>query len=182
MLLLAGLDSLGVPVPTLVDALLIYVAWHSPQAAWFTAGMAVLGSLAGNCILFWGVRHGHRRLVKPPAPGRPQKFRTWFHRYGLVTVFIPTLLPFPPLPLKIFVISAAILHTPFSHFFGVILLARGMRYFGEAYLGMRLGKDAQAFLSNNAWTIAVVSLGIILLLILLVRLADQRRKRNAHGD
>jgi len=179
VLLLAGLDSLGVPLPAAVDALLIYVSWHSPRQAWFTAGMAVLGSLAGNCALYWGARHGLRRLVKPPTPGRPQKFRQWFHRYGLVTVFIPALLPFPPMPLKIFVLSAGILHTPSSHFLAVILLARGARYFGEAYLGTRLGRNAQAFLSQNAWSIAVASALVIVLLFVLVRLNDRRRNRHS---
>ena len=101
---------------------------------WFTAAMAVGGSLAGNCGLFFAARHGFRRFVKPPAPGRPQRFRGWFHRYGLVTVFIPALLPIP-LPLKIFVISAGILHTPASHFVGVILLARAVL---KEFIGLRV--------------------------------------------
>lgn len=176
VLLLSLLDSLGVPMPAVMDALLVYVAWKSPERAWFTAGMATLGSLAGNCGLFWAARHGFRRFVKAPEPGRPQKFRDWFGRYGLVTVFIPTLLPIP-LPLKVFVISAGMLQTSPAQFLAVVLLARFIRFFGEAYLGMRLGQDAQSFLNHNAWTLTGIALALGLLLFWLIRLSDRRRSR-----
>jgi membrane protein YqaA with SNARE-associated domain len=138
--------------------------------------MAVAGSLVGNLGLFFGARHGFRRFIKPPEPGQPQKFREWFHRYGLVTVFIPAFLPIP-LPLKVFVISAGMLHTPAWHFLVVILLARAVRYYGEAWLGMRLGQDAQAFLNHNAWRIIGIALGLALLLFWVIKLNDRRRGR-----
>jgi membrane protein YqaA with SNARE-associated domain len=178
VLLLSLLDSFGVPMPAVMDALLIYVAWKSPDRAWFTAGMAVAGSIAGNCALFWAARHGFRRFIKPPEPGSPQKFREWFRRYGLVTVFIPALLPIP-LPLKVFVVSAGMLHTRSGQFIAVVVLARSIRYFGEAYLGMRLGQDAQAFLNHNAWAMIGVALGLGFLLFWLIRLNDRRRSRAA---
>jgi membrane protein YqaA with SNARE-associated domain len=182
VLLLSLLDSLGVPMPAAMDALLIYVAWKSPERAWFTAAMAVAGSIAGNCGLFFGARHGIRRFMKPPPePGQPQKFRAWFRRYGLVTVFIPALLPIP-LPLKVFVISAGVLHTPVSHFVGVIVLARCIRFFSEAYLGMRLGQDAQAFLNHNAWTLIGIALSLALVLFWVIRLGDRRRSRDVLPD
>jgi membrane protein YqaA with SNARE-associated domain len=176
VLLLSVMDSLGIPIPAVMDALLIYVAWKSPDRAWFTASMAVLGSLAGNFGLFWAARHGFRRFITPPDPNSPQKFRHWFQRYGLITVFIPALLPIP-LPLKVFVISAGMLHTPLSHFFAVVIVARSLRYFGEAWLGKRLGQDAQTFLNHNAWTMIGVALGLALLLVLLIKLNDRRRNR-----
>lgn len=176
VLLLSLLDSLGVPMPAVMDALLIYVAWKSPERAWFTAGMATLGSLAGNGGLFLAARHGFRRFVKAPAPGRPQRFRDWFGRYGLVTVFIPTLLPIP-LPLKVFVISAGMLQTSPAQFLAVVLLARFIRFFGEAYLGMRLGQDAQSFLNHNAWTLTGIAVALGLVLFWLIRLNDRRRNR-----
>ena len=175
VLLLALLDSFGVPLPAVMDALVIYVAWHAPERAWFTAAMAVLGSVAGSCALFWAARRGFRRFIKAPAPGQPQRFCHWFHRYGLATVLIPALVPIP-LPLKVFVISAGLLHTPPGQFLGVILATRAIRYFGMAYLGMRLGQDAQRFLNHNAWTLAGVALALTFLLFWLLRLSDRGRK------
>jgi membrane protein YqaA with SNARE-associated domain len=171
---LAVLDSSGVPMPAAMDFLLMFVAYKSPDRAYFTAAMATLGSLGGNLTLFLLARHGVRRFLKAPVPGKPRKFSDWFDRYGLVTVFIPALLPIP-LPLKVFVISAGVLRTPLAQFVAVILVARVIRYFGEAYLGIRLGLGAQDYLKHNAWTLAGVALGLALAMGLLLRLAERRR-------
>jgi len=173
--LLAVLDSSGVPMPAVMDLLLMFVAFKSPNRAYFTAAMAVLGSLGGNVALFLASRHGVRRFFKTPAAVKPGRFREWFDRYGLVTVFIPSLLPIPPLPLKAFVVSAGVLGTPLAQFAAVILVARTIRYFGEAYLGIRLGLGAQAYLKHNAWTLTGVAVGMALAMVLMLRLAERRR-------
>jgi len=172
---LAVLDSCGVPMPAAMDLLLMFVAYKSPDRAYFTAAMATIGSLGGNLTLFFAARHGVRRFFKAPAPGKPGKFRAWFDRYGLVTVFIPTLVPILPLPLKVFVVSAGVMRTPVAQFVGVIVVARVIRYFGEAYLATRLGLGAQEYLRRNAWTLAAVAVGLALAMGLLLRLAERRR-------
>ena len=168
--LIGFIDSLGIPLPATMDALLIFIAVKAPQRAYFTALMAVLGSLGGNLALFLGAQHGSKLLIKTvPEPGKPQKFRAWFRRYGLVTVFVPAVVPVLPLPLKVFVVSAGYLHTPLSRFVWVILLARCLRYFGETYLGIRLGADAQSFLVRNAWTLVGVAIAAVAALLILIR-------------
>jgi len=174
--LLAVLDSAGVPMPAAMDFLLIVVSVNAPQKAYFTALMAVLGSVGGNVALFLMARHGVRRFVKSPQPDKPQKFREWFRRYGLVTVFIPALVPFVPLPLKVFVVSAGVLHTPLADFLGVVVVARVVRYFGEAYLAIRLGRDAQGYLNRNAWTLVGIALVLAFVLIAIIRIHEQRRR------
>ena len=173
--LLALLDSLGVPLPAAIDALLLLVAWKTPDRAYLTACLAIVGSLIGNIGLFFAARGGGKRWVKSiPEPEKPQRFRRWFHRYGLITVFIPAMFPIP-LPLKVFVISAGVLHTRFSKFLAVILLARVMRYFGEAYIGIQLGENAQRFLEHNAFTIVGAALGLAFAMVLAIKLNDRRR-------
>ena len=176
VLLLAILDSAGVPMPAAMDLLLITVSIEAPERAYFTALMAVLGSVGGNVALFLMARHGVSRFVKTADPAKPQKFREWFRRYGLVTVFIPALLLVPPLPLKVFVVSAGVLRTPLADFLGVIVVARVLRYFGEAYLAIRLGHSTQAYLSRNAWTLIGIALVLAVVLIAVVRLNEQRRR------
>lgn len=174
--LIGFIDSLGIPLPATMDALLIFIAVKAPQRAYFTALMAVLGSLGGNLALFLGVQHGSKLLVKTvPEPGKPQRFREWFRRYGLLTVFVPAVVPVLPLPLKVFVVSAGYFHTPLSRFVGVILLARCLRYFGETYLGIRLGADAQAFLVRNAWTLVGIAIAAVAALLILARWSDRNR-------
>jgi membrane protein YqaA with SNARE-associated domain len=174
VLVLALLDSCGVPLPGAMDASLVYVAWHLPSMAYWTATAAVAGSLAGNVGLFLAARHGVRRFVKEPDPDKPQKFRNWFHRYGLITVFIPALLPIP-LPMKPFVISAGVMRTRFMEFLGVVLLARVIRYYSEAWLGVSLGENAESFLARNGWALTGAALALAFVLFGLVWLNDRRR-------
>ena len=170
------LDSLGVPLVGGVDFLLIYVAVETPRMAYIAATTATAGSILGNLILFLGARYGVRRFAGDEVPeGKRQKFRLWFQRYGLLTVFIPAVTPIVPLPLKVFVISAGAMYTPVSRFLGVVLLARVIRYYGEAYLGIRLGEDARGFLTRNAWNIAGIAVATVLVLVGLVRWRDRHR-------
>src|SRR5450432_1401045 len=174
--LLGFADSMGVPLPAFIDALLISVAIQTPRRAYFTAFMAVLGSTGGNIALFMLARSGRNRFMKTELPpGRRQRFQQWFSRYGLLTVFVPAVVPFVPLPLKVFVVSAGAMHTPVGRFLAVVLLARVIRYYGEAYLGTRLGEDARGFLTHNAWNIAAIAVTMALVLVVLIRWYDRRR-------
>lgn len=170
------LDSLGVPLVGGVDFTLLYVAAKMPHLAYLAATSATVGSVLGNWLLFRGAGYGVKRFVGDEAKnGRRQKFRLWFQRYGLLTVFIPAVTPFIPLPLKVFVISAAAVRTPLKNFLGVVVAARVIRYYGEAYLGIRLGGDARSFLTHNAWNIAGIAVVSALVLVALIRWHDRSR-------
>jgi membrane protein DedA with SNARE-associated domain len=176
LLTLGLLDSMGVPLPAAMDLLLLEVAMKTPNRAYLAAAVAVAGSLVGNVVLFRAARLGGRRFVDAKTPPEEQhRFRRWFRRYGLLTVFIPAVVPFVPLPLKVFVVSAGAMHTPISRFLAVILVARILRYFGEAYLGILLGQDASGFLQRNAWNIVFLLVAVSALVILLIRWHDRRR-------
>ena len=173
---LALLDSMGVPLPSASDLVLLGVAIKSvdtPSVAYFTAFMALAGSLIGNIILFQGARHGRRLMSRTDAT--PGKFQVWFRRYGLLTVFVPAVVPIVPLPLKVFVISAGAFHTPFARFVAVIFVARVIRYFGMAYLALQLGADAQGFLVRHGWTLVGIALGVAFALYWAMRWSERRR-------
>src|SRR5262249_41270602 len=94
-------------------------------------------------------------------------------RYGMASIFVPAMVPLP-LPLKVFVISAGALQTPFSRFLLVITSARAIRYFGEAYLGLKLGQDAQGFLIRNGWTLTGIALALALGIVFLLKASERR--------
>lgn len=178
ILLLAVLDSSGVPVAGVFDAFLILIAVERPSFAWGSAALAVAGSVIGNVILFQAARRGGRRFMDKAAPeGRAAKFREWFRRYGMVTVFVPALLPIP-MPMKLFVISAGVTGTSLREFVTVILAARTLRYFGEAWLGVTLKRESTAFLKTHAWWFAAGAAALFLSLYGFILLRD-RRRRNA---
>jgi membrane protein DedA with SNARE-associated domain len=162
--LLSIIDSMGVPLPAAMDALVLTVAAGStraPSHAYFTALLAVLGSTGGNIFLFHAAQQGGRLFRRQEQPRKPQRFRRWFQRYGLATVFVPAVVPIVPLPLKVFVISAGALHTPFLKFVVVILVARAIRYFGLAYLGLLLGSSAEGFLRQHGWFLGAALLVVM---------------------
>jgi membrane protein YqaA with SNARE-associated domain len=178
ILLLSILDSSGVPVAGVFDALLILIAVEQPSVAWLCAGMAVAGSTVGNVILFWMARKGGQGFMNRAAPeGRAAKFRHWFRRYGMVTVLVPALVPIP-MPLKLFVISAGVTGTALGEFVAVVLIARVLRYFGEAWLGITLGRESTRFLTTHAWDFVAGAVALFLVLYGFIRWRDATRGRD----
>ncbi|HXM42604.1 MAG TPA: VTT domain-containing protein [Bryobacteraceae bacterium] len=175
IVVLAFIDSAGIPVASGMDALVILVAAKAPQRALLAASMGVLGSLIGNVVLFMAARTGARRYIKEvPQPGDKRRFREWFKRYGLLTIFIPCMLPIP-LPLKVFVISAATFGTSLRTFVFVILAGRSIRYFGEAYLGVMLGEGSGRFLQAHTWHLVGGAVALFAVLYVLLILMERRR-------
>jgi len=177
LFLLALLDSAGIPLPAAVDALVITLAAVHPASAFLAGALAVAGSAAGCMILFYISRKGGQLyLERQTRSDSTRRFRAWFQTYGLVTVFIPALLPLPPLPTKVFVISAGALGVRPLPFLAVVLAARLPRYFGLAWLGYQLGEHSMTWLRSHAWHLAGFALALCLLGAALVRLAEHLRK------
>jgi membrane protein DedA with SNARE-associated domain len=175
----ALLDSAGVPLVGGVDALLLTVSVLRPELAYLSAAGAVLGSLLGSWFLFALARKGgeaylRRHTITP----RGRRLRDWFQHYGLITVFIPALLPIP-LPLKIPVLCAGALGVSRRAFLGVLALARLPRYFGLAWLGRQLGDGAGQWLRTHAWHIVAFALALFVILFGLVWWKDRQRPRTA---
>ncbi len=176
MFLLSTLDSAGIPVLAGVDALVAYLAYKNPAVGLLGAAMAVLGSLIGCFFLFGLARKGGERyLDKYTMSGRGATLRSWFVRYGLMTVFIPALLPIP-MPLKIFVLSAGALGVHPVTFGLVLLVARSLRYFGMAWLGTQLGDQTVPYLKGHAGALLLLAAGLFVFLFLLMRLLSRRRR------
>jgi membrane protein YqaA with SNARE-associated domain len=126
-------------------------------------------------MLFWTAHKGSAGFMAKAEPeGRAARFREWFRRYGTVTVFVPALVPIP-MPLKVFVISAGVMGTSLAEFTGVVLVARILRYFGEAWLGVRLGLESTAFLKSHIWHFVGGAVALSLLLYVFIRRRDRLR-------
>ena len=173
VLLLAIVDSAGIPLPAGVDLLVVALAVLNPALAYVWAAAATVGSVAGCLILFYLARKGGQRYLDKNAQGaRARQFRAWFQHYGLVTVFVPALLPIP-LPTKPFVLSAGALGVRLTPFLLVLVAARILRYFGLAYLGSQLGAHSAAWLRSHMWQLTAAALLLALLLMLLIRLSGR---------
>lgn len=175
LFLLAIFDSAGIPLPAAVDALLIATAAVSPAQAYLSAGLAVIGSAIGCMFLFYLARKGGEAYLEKHAVGeRAVRFRLWFRTYGLITVFIPCLLPIP-MPLKVFVLSSGALGVNPRKFLLTVLAARIPRYFGLAFLGAQLGENSGEWLKQHAWHVAAFAILLAAALVFTVRIIGRRQ-------
>lgn len=176
VLLLAILDSAGIPVVGGVDALLVWVAITNPEAAYPAAGTAILGSVIGSLILFYIARKGGEAYLERHTLSRNgARFKRWFLEYGLLTIFVPALIPIP-MPLKVFVVSAGALGISPPVFAFVLLIARIPRYFGLAVLGLQLGSQTFPYLKSHIWQLLLSAVLLFALLYMSIKLVDRRRR------
>lgn len=176
VLLLSILDSAGIPVVGGVDALLVWVSITNPEAAYSAAGMAVIGSMIGNLVLFFIARKGGQAYLERHTLSRSgARLKLWFLEYGLVTIFVPALIPIP-MPLKVFVLSAGALEISTLAFTVVLLIARLPRYFGLAWLGLQLGSQTLPYLKSHVWQLVLFAVLLFTAMYLLIKLVDRRRR------
>ena len=158
-----------------MDLLVVGVAAADHGAAWMAAGMAVLGSLVGSYVLFYIARKGGEAyLARYTSEGRGLRFKHWFERYGLVTVFVPAAVPIP-LPMKVFVLSAGAMEVSPAWFGIVLLAARIPRYFIIAWLGTRLGPQTLPFLKAHVGALVLIAVALCLVSFGVIRLVERNR-------
>jgi membrane protein DedA with SNARE-associated domain len=174
MFLAALLDGAGLPIPGGVDALIIFLSASLPEDTYWFALVATLGSVIGNFILFLAAQRGGRAfLEKRSRSPRSQRFRRWFDRYGLTTVFVAALVPLPVMPLKIFVLSSGALGSNPLRFVLVFLSARIPRYLGLALLGRAMGNNAIDYLKHHVWHLVGFAVLLFAVLAYLMRYMDK---------
>jgi len=174
----AILDGAGLPIPGGVDVLVIFLASQAPDDAIRLALVAVAGSVIGNFFLFALARRGGQAFLEKRSSSKAsRRFRRWFGRYGLLTVFVSALVPLPVMPMKIFVLSSGALGSPPLRFLLTFLGARIPRYLGLAMLGRAMGSNAMDYLKHHVWHLVGFAAALFAVLALIVRYAD----RNATG-
>ncbi len=174
---LSIIDSAGLPVPEGTDLLLLFIAAKSPHAGYFSAALAVAGSLMGSLLLYYIARKGGQAyLDQRTETGWPKRFRHWFHHYGGLTLFIPVLIP-APLPTKVFVASAGALGMRRRHFVAIVLVARVLRFFSLAWLGARMGHAPVQYLKTHTWQLIGIAVAVFVVLYAAVLVKDALRRR-----
>src|SRR5712692_8218236 len=128
---LALIESAGIPNPGGTDAVLLVLTIARPENALLCAALASAGSLIGSMFFFEITRKGGEVLLaKYTRGGRGARFKSWYQRYGLVTVFISALVPIPVLPFKAFAACAGAMGVNRWRYLAVLAAARIPRYLG----------------------------------------------------
>ncbi len=177
---LAVVDSAGIPLLSGVELALAVVSTAGAARGYAAALLAVIGSIVGSLILFSIARKGGEAYLKRKCvTPRARRLCDWFQRYGLLTVFIPALLPVVPLPEKIFVVSAGALGVSTRAFALTIAAARIPRYFAIAYLGVKAGENSLVWFEENAVALTVFAAVLFAALYAAVNITGRIRARAA---
>lgn len=188
LFVVAFMDSSFLSLPEINDILVVTSSSAHPGHAWLYALMATLGSLAG-CLVLWelGRRGGEAVLVRRFGTLRVERVRAAFHRWDVLAIAIPAVLP-PPMPFKIFVLSAGVFGFPLKRMAVTLVVARGLRYAVWAVLGAVYGDEALEWLQRfdrffaGNWAYLVVIVGTVAVAVLIVLRARAVRARPGAGE
>ncbi|MEW6363359.1 MAG: VTT domain-containing protein [Acidobacteriota bacterium] len=157
---IAFIDSSFLSLPEVNDFVVFVKCAAAGWAAPLYAAAATAGSAAGASLLYLIGRRGGEALVRRRFPRRFESARKIIARYGSWAVLVPSILP-PPLPFKIFVLSAGVFGMPYRSFIRAILIGRTLRYFSEAAAAVIVGELALEFFKTQPLTIAGIALAIL---------------------
>ncbi|PYS21243.1 MAG: hypothetical protein DMF72_18080 [Acidobacteria bacterium] len=162
LLAIAFLDSVLVPIPGGVDAMLLLLAAARPSWLLIYVAAAMIGSTAG-CVGLYKIseRAGHRALNKF-SEKKQKRVKDLIDRYDVLSVLVASVLP-PPFPFKLFVISAGVFRLNVLRFTIAIAVGRTFRYLLEGYLAARYGDRAKEILAHYYPSIGI---GVAVLIII----------------
>ena len=160
------LDSSLIPFPVVNDVALIVMASRRP--AWWPlyALTTTLGSIAGAYLFYAIARGGGKFIWRKTTPQAVSRTRRWLEQHDFVSILVASLLP-PPVPLKLFLLTAGMLRINAITFGLALLVGRGLRFGAEAWLGARYGARAEGYIRNNLGWVSLVTVAVIVVFALL---------------
>lgn len=156
------LETIIVPVP--IELILVPLMAVCRDRAWRLAHAALAGCLAAS-LLGYGVGAAlyetvGRWFVSTMGYGEAyEAFRQLFDRHGFVAILLVGILP---IPFQVAMISAGLSGYPLGMFVLAAVLARGVRYYGLAWLVLRFGDRAKALWERHALATALGAAAVVL--------------------
>lgn len=157
VLLVAIADSSFLSIPEGNDLLIVILSTGGSWAnmAYFVS-MTIIGSVIG-CFLLYSVgrKGGSPMLRKRFSEKSVERAEALFKKYGILTIVIPSIIP-PPMPFKIFVLSAGVFRVKTAKFLAAVAVGRTIRYSMWGILAVLYGNSVKAFMQENLRTIGLV--------------------------
>jgi membrane protein DedA with SNARE-associated domain len=188
---IAGLGGLGVMILAIGDSsflsipegndLLIVIL--STGKSWgnmaYYVAMTIIGSIIG-CLLLYSVgrKGGSPWLRRKFSPQTIERAERLFEKYGLLTVIIPSILP-PPMPFKIFVLSAGVFRVKAIKFLWAVLIGRTIRYSMWGMLAVLYGNSVKLYMQHNLKLVGIFLFGLFALVVAVTIVYYRRRMRTS---
>jgi membrane protein YqaA with SNARE-associated domain len=156
-------DSSFLSIPEGNDFLIVYFSILKPEYLIYFVLISAMGSVIGSVILFSvGRKGGGMFLQKRFSPERVAKIQEWFRKYGIWAILLPCIVP-PPMPFKLFVLTAGVLHFRYSRFILATLIGRVVRYGIWGILALVFRDYIIYFMKHHLLDLGLAILGVIIL-------------------
>src|ERR1051326_6807801 len=104
---IAFLDSVMIPMPGGVDAVLLLLAASRPSWMLIYVAAATVGSTLGCVVLYRISQRAGKRALSRFSESKQKRVKDLIDRYDVMSVLVASLLP-PPFPFKLFVVSSGV--------------------------------------------------------------------------
>jgi membrane protein YqaA with SNARE-associated domain len=177
MAVIAFFDSSFLSIPEVNDILVVTSSAARPGYAWLYVLITAAGSVAGCLVLREvGRRGGEALLIRRFGRERMERTRAHFHKWDILCLLIPSVLP-PPMPFKVFVLSAGVFGLPLRRFLITVSIGRTLRYSFWGFMGAFYGHGGlellkrfdRWFLDRAEWFVGAAVVILVALLVWAVR-------------
>lgn len=175
---IALLDSVFVPLPGGVDAVMLGLSAANPAWFPFYAAGATLGSVIGCLILYYISRRAGSRALARFSEKKQARVRTLIERYDVLAVLVASLMP-PPFPLKLFIASAGVFRFSVLRFTIAIAVGRAFRYLLEGYFAAHYHEQAKELLAHYYPYIGLTLAALLIVGFVVRNLMKSRGQRSA---
>ncbi|HEX3047852.1 MAG TPA: phosphatase PAP2 family protein [Bacillota bacterium] len=157
LFVLSFVEASFFPVPPYLLSIPMTLA--APKLGFFYALVGTVGSVLGGLLGYAiGAKLGRPILMKFIKPASLRKVETLYTRYGDWATAAGGV---TPLPYKIFAISAGVFRNRLATFIPASICARGIRFFGEAFLLIVFGQKVLKFLESAFGPVNLIILVVI---------------------
>ena len=177
---IAFLDSVMVPMPGGVDAVLLLLAAARPSWMLIYVAAATIGSTLGCVALYRLSQRAGKKALSKFSESKQKRVKDLIDRYDVMSVLVASLLP-PPFPFKLFVVSAGVFRLNLMRFTLAVAGGRTFRYLLLAYLAARYGDQAKELLARYYPAIGITLAVLIVLFFVAKALMRQSGKGEPSG-
>ncbi|MGQ7262617.1 YqaA family protein [Vreelandella sp. V005] len=163
---LSFLETIILPIP--IELVLIPLMAANKQRIWLLATVTTAGCLIASLVgygvgmlLFQSI--GTWFIEFMGMQNSYQAFQTFFEQYGFIAILCIGILP---IPFQVAMITAGLSGYPILLFVLAALMARGVRYFGLAWLVHRFGHRVLVLWKRHALVTSLVA-GVFVLMLAL---------------